>query len=156
MDRVGTPVAVALGSNLGDRRGHLTFALAQLASHIGGLRASSIHETEPVGVDAPQPPYLNAVAVGLTALEPRELLGALMAIELARGRRRPAPHAPRTLDLDLILFGDRVIREPALTVPHPRFRERRFVLGPLAEIARGWKDPMTGKTVGELLERLSS
>ena len=147
MDRI----AVALGSNLGDRRGHLEFALVQLASHISGLRASSIHETEPVGVDAPQPPYLNAAAVGVTALEPRELLDVLLAIEQARGRRRPAPGAPRTLDLDLILFGDRVISDPVLTVPHPRFRERRFVLSPLAEIAGDWKDQVTGKTVRELL-----
>jgi 2-amino-4-hydroxy-6-hydroxymethyldihydropteridine diphosphokinase len=79
----------------------------------------------------------------------------LQALERERGRERPFPRAPRTLDLDLILFGDEVIGETALTVPHPRFRERRFVLEPLAEIAPGLTDPVTGKTVGQLLTELT-
>ena len=83
------------------------------------------------------------------------MLAALHAIEHARGRARPFPNAPRTLDLDLILFGDDVIDEQGLTVPHPRFRERRFVLEPLAEIAPDMRDPVTGKAVSELLKELT-
>lgn len=149
-------VAVALGSNLGDRRGHLTWAVERLADHLAGVRVSSVIETAPVDVPGPQPPYLNAAAVGTTSLAPRELLDALLALERARGRARPAPRAPRTLDLDLILYGDRVIDDDGLVVPHPRFRERRFVLEPLAELAGEWVDPVTGRTVGELHQALGT
>ena len=144
-------VAIALGSNLGDRLAHLHYALEQLQPSLGDLRVSSIIETEPVDVDEPQPPYLNAVVVGETSLTPDEVLAELMRIERARGRRRPSRHAARTLDLDVILYGDQVMESAALTVPHPRFRERRFVLGPLAEVAGEWVDPGTGRTVRELL-----
>ncbi len=150
MDRV----AVALGSNLGERRAHLDSAVASLRSLIRGLTVSTYHDTVPVGVAGPQPLYLNAAAVGDTLLPARALLDALLGIESARGRLRPHPNAPRTLDLDLILFGDAVIDEPGLTVPHPRFRERRFVLEPLAEIAPELRDPVTGKTVAELFAAL--
>jgi 2-amino-4-hydroxy-6-hydroxymethyldihydropteridine diphosphokinase len=108
----------------------------------------------PVDVDGRQPDFLNGAAVGNTALPPHDLLTALLAIEAERGRDRPFHHAPRTLDLDLVLFGDRIIEEPGLIVPHPRFRERAFVLQPLAEIAPGFVDPITGRTVGELLKLL--
>jgi 2-amino-4-hydroxy-6-hydroxymethyldihydropteridine diphosphokinase len=148
------PVAIALGSNLGDRRAHLESAVAQLAGFIDRLRVSTIRETEPVDVPDPQPPYLNAVVTGQTALEPDELLRQLVAIEEQRGRTRPFSHAPRTLDLDLILYGDRVIDHGELIVPHPRFRERRFVLEPLADVAPGWVDPVTRKTVAQLLDQL--
>lgn len=143
-------VAIALGSNLGDRRAHLDFAAAELADLLSDLRVSSIVETDPVGVPDEQPRYLNAVVVGETDLEPADLLDALMAIEHARGRERLSPNAPRTLDLDIILYGDRIIRTPSLEIPHPRFRERAFVLGPLAELAPEWVDPVTGRTVEEL------
>jgi 2-amino-4-hydroxy-6-hydroxymethyldihydropteridine diphosphokinase len=152
VDRIG--VAIALGSNLGDRRAHLAFAIDRLKSHLADLRVSSVIETEPLDVPGPQPAYLNAAAVGLTTLEPDGLLTALMAIEEARGRVRSTLRGPRTLDLDLILYGDRIVDSPALVVPHPRFRGRGFVLEPLAEIAAGWRDPVTGKTVEELLEAL--
>jgi len=98
--------------------------------------------------------YLNAAVVGDTVLPARALLDALLGIENQRGRARPYPNAPRTLDLDLILFGQSVIDEPGLVVPHPRFRERRFVLQPLAEVAPDMRDPVSGKTVGELLAAL--
>jgi len=142
--------AVALGSNLGDRRAHLDFAVARLQPLLRGLRVSRYHETMPVGAPEPQPLYLNAAVVGETALTARELLEAVLAIEQARGRARPYANAPRTLDLDVVLFGDRVIDEPGLVVPHPRFRERRFVLDPLAEIAPELVDPVTGRTIAEL------
>jgi 2-amino-4-hydroxy-6-hydroxymethyldihydropteridine diphosphokinase len=149
-----TPVAVALGSNLGDRRGHLAFALSALPGFITNLRHSRWHDTAPAGVSPDQPRYLNGVVVGETALSARELLDRLLAIEDAAGRTRPAPMAPRTLDLDLILFGDERIEEPGLAVPHPRFRERLFVLEPLAEVAPDWIDPVTGRRVRELLSDL--
>ena len=142
---------VGLGSNLGDRQAHLDLAIAHLARHLAALRVSSVHETDPVGVPGDQPRFLNAVAVGETTLDARALLGELLAIEREAGRERPYAGAARTLDLDLILFGDGIIDEPQLTVPHPRFRERRFVLEPLVEIAPGLRDPVTGRTVVELL-----
>jgi 2-amino-4-hydroxy-6-hydroxymethyldihydropteridine diphosphokinase len=147
-------VAIALGSNLGDRRAHLQFAVEQLQARLNDLRASSIVETEPVDVDEPQPPYLNAVVVGNTDVPPEALLAELVQIESARGRRRPSRHAARTLDLDLIIYGDQVIDTPVLTVPHPRFRERMFVLAPLAELAGDWKDPVTGQSISALLAGL--
>lgn len=150
-----TRVAVALGSNLGDREGYLRAAIAALASAIHQLRVSTFHETAPVGVGA-QPTFLNAAAVGETALPAPDLLDTLLTIERDEGRVRPFPGAPRTLDLDLILYDDAIIDTPSLVVPHPRFRERRFVLEPLSEIAPDWRDPVTGRTVEELLRNLVS
>ena len=150
MDRV----AVALGSNLGDRRAHLDHAVAALHNLLSNLSVSMYYDTVPVGVVGPHPVYLNAAAVGDTPLSPRALLDALMAIEGTRNRTRPHPNAPRTLDLDLILFGQTVIEEPGLVVPHPRFRERRFVLEPLAELEPDLRDPVTGLTIQALLNKL--
>ena len=147
--------AIALGSNVGDRRGHLEFAVSRLRNLLDSLKVSSYHETEPVGAPGAQALYLNAAAVGKTTLSARALLDELMRIERERGRARPFVNAPRTLDLDLILFGDAVIDEPGLVVPHPRVRERRFVLEPLAEISPELVDPVTGLTVGDLLKRVS-
>jgi 2-amino-4-hydroxy-6-hydroxymethyldihydropteridine diphosphokinase len=153
---MGVPdrVAVAFGSNLGDRRAHLEFAFTRLRGLLANLRTSSIYETDPVDVPNEQPRFLNAAAVGETMVTPRELLEALLAIERARGRERPYAGAARTLDLDLVLMGERVVEEEGLAVPHPRFRERRFVLEPLAEIAPELRDPVSGLTVEELFRRL--
>jgi 2-amino-4-hydroxy-6-hydroxymethyldihydropteridine diphosphokinase len=144
--------AIALGSNLGDRRAHLDHAVAALRPILANFAVSAYRDTVPVGVLGPQPVYLNAAVVGDTMLSPRALLDALLAIERERGRQRPRPNAPRTLDLDLILFGDVVVDEPGLVVPHPRFRERRFVLEPLNDIAPQLRDPVTGRSVSELLK----
>ena len=149
MDRVAA--AIALGSNLGDRRAHLDYAVARLRGLLDDLKVSTYHDTMPVGVVGPQPLFLNAAAVGLAALAPQALLDALLAIEAERGRERPFPNAPRSLDLDLILYGETVAGTPELTLPHPRFRERRFVLEPLAEVAPEMRDPVSGKSVKELL-----
>jgi 2-amino-4-hydroxy-6-hydroxymethyldihydropteridine diphosphokinase len=146
--------AVALGSNLGDRRAHLDFAVSKLHALLAHLRVSRYHQTVPVGGLGPQPLFLNAAAVGETTLSARELLDALLAIELERGRERPFLNAARTLDLDLILFGDLVREEPGLVVPHRRFRERRFVLEPLAEIAPDLVDAVTGQSISALLRAI--
>jgi 2-amino-4-hydroxy-6-hydroxymethyldihydropteridine diphosphokinase len=151
-----TPVAIALGSNVGDREGYLRAAIAALQPSLQRLRVSTFHDTAPVGV-GPQPTFLNAAAVGETSLSARALLDTLLAVERDCGRERPFPGAPRTLDLDLIFYDDAIIDEgPTLIVPHPRFRERRFVLEPLGEIAPDWRDPVTGKTVEELLRLVTS
>lgn len=143
-------VAVSLGSNLGDRRGHLEYAVEALKLDLSDLKVSSFIETEPVGVGAEHGAYLNAAVVGRTQLSARDLLDRLLEIEEERGRMRPYPMAPRTLDLDLILYGEEIITESGLLVPHPAFREREFVLRPLAEIAPEMVDPVTGKSVAEL------
>jgi 2-amino-4-hydroxy-6-hydroxymethyldihydropteridine diphosphokinase len=149
--QIPVTVAVALGSNLGDRRAHLDYAAARLRELFDGVRVSAYHETAPVDVAGEQPDFLNAAAVGATTLAARDVLAALLAIEQERGRARPFPAAARTLDLDLVLFGTRIIDEPPeLIVPHPRFRDRLFVLDPLAEIAPDLLDPVTGRTVDEL------
>jgi 2-amino-4-hydroxy-6-hydroxymethyldihydropteridine diphosphokinase len=149
-----TNVAIALGSNLGDRRAHLAWAIARLQTELSDLQVSSILETTAEDVPDVQPNYLNAVAVARTVLAPAALLEMLLAMERERGRVRPSVRAARTLDLDLIFYGARTIATPALTVPHPHFRRRLFVLAPLAEVAPLWRDPVTGKTPGELLKAL--
>lgn len=127
---------IALGSNLGPRDANLRFALESLAATPGVrvLRVSSFHETAPVGGPPGQGPYLNAAALLETTLSPRQLLEHLLATELLAGRTRSVPNAPRTLDLDLLLYADLAISEPDLHVPHPRMWGRGFVVGPLGEL----------------------
>jgi 2-amino-4-hydroxy-6-hydroxymethyldihydropteridine diphosphokinase len=149
-----TRVAIALGSNLGDRDASLRWAADALARLLDRLTVSSFIETAPVGIDEPQPWYLNAAASGMTRLPPRQLLDRLQSLERARGRIRTTPNAARTLDLDLILYGTAILDEPGLVIPHPRFRDRQFVLAPLAEIAGDMVDPVTRLTVSEMAARL--
>ena len=147
-------IAIALGSNVGDRRTTLNAAIQALQPWVRDLRVSSFYDTPYVGTEV-QPPVLNGAVIGVTSLTARALLERLLSIEHDFGRTRPYGGAPRTLDLDLILYGDAVIDEPRLIVPHPRFRERRFVLEPLAEIAGDWVDPVSGRTMSDLLRELA-
>ena len=157
MDRVVPPVtvAIALGSNLGDRHAHLEWAIDRLRGLLIDLRASALIETEPIDVPDDHPAYLNGVVVGKTSLDPDALLAELHALERARGRVRPSFRAARTLDLDLILYGDLVRKTAALEIPHPRFRERLFGLGPLAEIAGDLREPVTGKLIRQLRSEIT-
>ena len=143
-----TRAYIALGSNLGDREGALRAALEALAAEPGidVVAVSRLRDTEPVGY-LDQPRFLNGVAAVETALSAAELLAALLAVERRLGRRREGvpPQGPRTLDLDLLLYGREEIDEPGLRVPHPRMHEREFVLGPLAEIAPGLEVPGKGE-----------
>jgi len=150
-----TIATVALGSNLGDRAAHLAAALEALSSTAGieMIAASPAIETDPVGLVA-QDAFLNAVALIRTTLSPQLLLNVLLRIEREQGRVRDQRWGPRTLDLDLITYGDLVLDEPGLTLPHPRLRERRFVLEPLAMIAPDLEVPPDSARVRDLLERL--
>jgi 2-amino-4-hydroxy-6-hydroxymethyldihydropteridine diphosphokinase len=146
-------VFVGLGANLGDPADEVRRALAALGA-LGPVRASSLYQSEPQDGAGPAW-YVNAVAELPAALEPRALLAELQALERAAGR--PAehpPNAPRSLDLDLLLYGVRVIDEPGLQVPHPRYRRRRFVLVPLLELAPDLIDPVDGKPLAQVLADL--
>lgn len=144
-------VYIALGSNLGDRAEHLRQARERIhAPDLRLLRASSIYETAPRDVKD-QPWFLNQVIECETELFPRQLLARLQKIELAMGRKRRIAKGPREIDLDLLLFGDAVVKAPELEVPHPRMAERRFVLEPMAELAPEKKHPGTRRTMREML-----
>lgn len=147
---------IGLGSNLGDRRAWLEGAIAALDASPGVrvVRVSSFLETDPVGGPRGQEPYLNAAVAVETTLEPAELLRALQAIENQSGRTRSVRWGERTLDLDLLLFDDRIIQTEELTVPHPRMTVRRFVLEPLSEIAPKAIEPRSGRAVSDLLNDL--
>jgi 2-amino-4-hydroxy-6-hydroxymethyldihydropteridine diphosphokinase len=141
-----TRAFIGLGANLGDREPTLRAAVDALAAESGieVVAVSTLRETEPVGVGE-QPRFLNGAAELETTLGARELLDRLLLVEQRFGRvRTPGEHGPRTLDLDLLLYGDEVIDEPGLTIPHPRLHERRFVLGPLVELAPGLTVPGCG------------
>jgi 2-amino-4-hydroxy-6-hydroxymethyldihydropteridine diphosphokinase len=143
-----TRAYVGLGANLGDREGTIRAAVAALP---GVLAVSSLRETEPVGV-TDQPRFLNGVAALETELSARDLLDTLLAVERRLGRERRERWGPRTIDLDLLLFGQEAIDEPGLTVPHPRLHERRFALEPLAEIAPDALIPGRGRVANLLAE----
>ena len=144
-----TRAYVGLGANLGDREATILAALDALPGVVG---VSELRETEPVGV-VDQPPFLNGAAALETELAPRELLDTLLAVERELGRERRERWGPRTIDLDLLLYGASRIAEPGLTVPHPRLHERRFALEPLHELDKTLVVPGRG-TVAELLSEL--
>lgn len=146
---------VSLGTNLGDRAAHLLAGLRGLATlpDTRLVACSPIFETAPFG-PPPQGPYLNATAHLSTGLAPRTLLAGLLAIERRAGRVRDVPNAARTLDLDLLLYGDHVVAEPGLVVPHPRLAERPFVLEPLAALAPRLVHPLLGETLEVLAARV--
>lgn len=149
-------VAIALGSNLGDSRAIVESALKTLAhtSELTLLRQSTFYKTTAVG--PPQPDYINACALCATDLEPHAVLSVLLQIEHAFGRIRRERWGARLLDLDLLLYDDRVLDLPDLQIPHPRMTERAFVLVPLAEIAPDWVEPMTGLAIAHLVQQVVS
>jgi 2-amino-4-hydroxy-6-hydroxymethyldihydropteridine diphosphokinase len=148
-----TRVALGLGSNLGDRWSHLDAGYRGIGNLGTVAGRSSFYEAAPIGGDTDQDWYLNAVALLDTSLDPRRLLDGLLAIELTRGRIRTERWGPRTLDLDILLFGTEVIDEPGLTVPHPEMLHRRFVLEPLVEV---WPDATLpdGRPISGFLEQV--
>lgn len=147
MKSISSPesVVVAIGSNLGDRVYNLRRAVDEMQRVVTIVRVSSVHETEPIDAPAGSPRFLNMVVAGYTRLSPEALLEQLLNIERRLGRVRGGRNAPRTIDLDLILHSANVRRSPTLTLPHPRYLQRDFVLQPLRELRLGWRDPMTGR-----------
>ncbi|MGA1285807.1 MAG: 2-amino-4-hydroxy-6-hydroxymethyldihydropteridine diphosphokinase [Prochlorothrix sp.] len=149
-----TQAAIALGSNLGHSAQILLQALAVLDAEpdLQVLARSSLYQTRPVG--PPQPDYLNACAVLETNQGPLDLLQTLLRVEQQFGRVRRERWGPRLLDLDLLLYGDRILSLPQLEIPHPRMVDRAFVLVPLAEIAPHWREPRSGRTIADLTQQL--
>jgi len=143
---------IALGSNLGNRELYIDSAIAELAKVIEITHLSTNHETDPVG-GPEQPKYLNAIAIAETELDPRELLIIMLEIENRLGRKREVHWGPRTIDLDLIVFGDEVIDSEVLVLPHPRAHERKFVLEPWLEIDPDAYIPGIGE-IESILQRI--
>ncbi|MGB3559916.1 MAG: 2-amino-4-hydroxy-6-hydroxymethyldihydropteridine diphosphokinase [Geitlerinemataceae cyanobacterium] len=146
--------AIALGSNLGDSHATLEAAVTTLegTSGITVKACSNWYKTAPIGPS--QPDYLNGCALLEVQLSPQELLRTLLAIEDKFNRVRQERWGPRTLDLDVLLFGDLILETPDLQIPHPRMNERAFVLVPLTEIAPDWIEPVSGKTIAQLVEKV--
>ncbi len=142
-------VLLALGANLDRPLERLREAVTRLAAELDDLRVSGVYRTPSEG-SADQSDYLNAVVRGRTTRSPRELLELAHRLEAEQGRVRPYPGAPRTLDVDVLFVGNLTVNEPGLTVPHPRWASRDFVVVPLLDVAREWIDPVTGDTVVDI------
>jgi 2-amino-4-hydroxy-6-hydroxymethyldihydropteridine diphosphokinase len=143
-------VYLGLGSNVGDRRAHLAAALERLNGHVTIDAISAVYETEPVGF-RDQPDFWNLVVRGRTSLAPGALLDALKTVEREAGRTATFTGGPREIDLDILLYDDLVLAEGDIVIPHPRMRERAFVLRPLAELAADLRLPPDGRTVASVL-----
>jgi len=146
-------VYLSLGSNVGDREDHLRGAITRLESIARVISVSSFYETEPMEVTN-QPWFLNCAVKVETTKMPKQLMAAVLEIEQEMGRLRTMKKGPRTIDIDILLFGDAVVDSPEVTIPHPAMHERRFVLEPLAEIAPEARHPVFKKTVSEMLDAL--
>ena len=148
-------VFIGIGSNLGDRAGYFEFAQKEMFLVAGAkvLECSPVYETEPVGAEGG--PFLNAVWSFETDLMPHDLLKKIQEIEFKANRERSRPNQARTLDLDILFYGDQVIQEPGMIVPHPRLQERMFVLEPMADLDPDFVHPVLKKTIKELLQAVS-
>jgi 2-amino-4-hydroxy-6-hydroxymethyldihydropteridine diphosphokinase len=145
-------VYLGFGSNIGDREEYIRRAIERLDSaEMRFIKRSSFYETEPIGFEK-QRWFLNCAAEFETSLFPRQLLHRIQRVELELGRQRSIVNGPRTIDIDILLFGDAAMKTPDLEIPHPRFRERRFVLAPLVELNAELRDPVSRRTVSQLLE----
>jgi len=154
MGERGQIAYLSLGSNVGDRAGQLRDAIARMEATGRVVAVSSFYETEPVEF-TDQPWFLNCVVALETLLAPQQLMAALLGFEQAMGRRRTQKKGPRTIDIDILLYGDEIVDTPELKIPHPAMHARRFVLEPLVEIAPGVRHPVLKKTVRELLAELA-